>query len=190
MIRTFIAVDIPQFEKVTDLIDRLKRSGARLSVPKAHGLHLTLKFLGDIEEGSADDILEILQKGAGEFAQFNVNIRCVGGFPKMRNPRVLWIGIEDEGKLSEIAGAVDLGLSSIGFKREERAFRSHITVARVKSRAGIERAINILSEYEDTLFGEFRVREIKLKKSTLTPTGAIYEDLGVIPLAEQSEPDE
>jgi len=189
MIRTFVAAEIPAFQKVDALLDYLRSSGARLSIPKSHGLHITLKFLGDIKEDSVNEILDILRRIAVNFAPFEARIARVGGFPGLRNPRVLWIGVEDDGKLGEIAKVINMELSSVGFEPESRAFRSHITIARVKSKSNIDKAIGIMREYESAEFGVFRMERIKLKKSTLTPTGAIYEDLGIIPLSKPTEGD-
>jgi len=190
MIRSFIAIEIPQNREIDVMLDRLRKSGARLSVPKTHGLHITLKFLGDIEESLVDKITEALNEVTINHAPFEAEMADVGGFPNLRNPRVLWIGLEEGGNMAEIAREVDLRLSELNFEREKRVFRSHITVARVKSRSGIEKALDILREYEERNFGKFSVNELKLKKSTLTPSGAIYDDLGTIPLSGKNDSDE
>lgn len=182
MIRSFIACDIPSMGKIDALIDSLRGSGAKLSIPKSHGMHITLKFLGDIREDQVEIIGGVLSKLADDFPSFEVGISGVGGFPSLRNLRVLWIGISDDGSLKAIAERIDLELSSMGFPREKREFKSHVTIARVKSRSGIERAIDILREYENVDFGEFNVEAIVLKKSTLTPSGAIYDDLSSVNL--------
>lgn len=183
LIRTFIAAEIPWCQLLDELLDKLKKSGARLSVPKAEGMHVTLKFLGDIPENSVQKISDSLAKVASLHSSFEAKLIGTGCFPGSRNPRVLWVGMDDGGKLGEIAKAVDNEMNKLGFELERRPFTPHITVGRVKALSGIDGAIRILGEYDKTEFGSFKVIDIKLKKSTLTPTGAIYEDLSVIPLS-------
>lgn len=189
MIRAFIATEIPRFDELEGLLNRLRKSGARLSVPRSEGMHVTLKFLGDIEEGSVDEIVGLLRRSVSGFTPFEVKAAGAGAFPNLRNPRVFWVGLEDGGFLSRIAGSVDESLSTLGFPRENRPFTPHVTIARVKSSFGVEKAIGILREFEKTQFGNCLVKDIRLKKSTLTPTGSIYEDLGVISLAKDAASD-
>jgi len=184
VIRTFVAVDIPESESLRNFLGRLKDSGSRLSVPRAEGVHVTLKFLGDIPEASVEKISEILREIATSFMQFEVEIKGSGCFPNPRNPRVLWAGLQDNGQLVELARRVDESMVRIGFEPEKRAFTPHITIARVKSPKDIDKAMNILREFEDESFGSFKVIDIRLKKSTLTPSGALYEDLSVLKLSE------
>lgn len=183
LIRTFVAVEIPTIPGLTGLMDALRRSDARISVPRSEGIHVTLKFLGDIPESSVDGILEILGRCIVAHRRFEVEVIGTGAFPNVRNPRVLWAGLMDTGGLSALAGSVNNGLSEIGFEMDRREFRPHVTLARVKSLSGIERALALMRDHENTRFGSFWVDDVRFKKSTLTPSGAIYENLGVILLA-------
>jgi RNA 2',3'-cyclic 3'-phosphodiesterase len=190
MIRAFVATEIPRFDGLDGLLNRLKKSGARLSIPRSEGMHVTLKFLGDVEEESVDEIIGLLKKSVKSIPPFDVKVAGTGAFPNLRNPRVFWVGLEDDGSLGRIAGSVDESLSTMGFARESRPFTPHITIARIRSASGVERATGILGEFENTQFGTFLVGDIRLKKSTLTPTGSIYEDLGVISLEKDVASDE
>jgi 2'-5' RNA ligase len=183
MIRAFIATEIPRFDELESLVDRIRRSGARISVPRSEGMHVTLKFLGDVKEDSVTEIIEHMEQSVSGFSPFDVKIVGTGAFPNLQNPRVFWIGLEDGGFLGRIARLIDERLSTIGFAKESRPFSPHITIARVKAPSGIEKATGILKEFEEAQFGTYLVKDIRLKKSTLTPTGSIYEDLGVISLA-------
>ncbi len=189
MIRAFIATEIPRSNELECLLNRLRKSGARLSVPRSEGMHVTLKFLGDIEENSLNGIIGRIEKSVSGFSPFEVRVAGTGAFPDIRNPRVFWIGLEDGGFLGRIAASIDESLSTMGFAKESRPFTPHITIARVKASSGLERAIGILREFEKTRFGTHVVEDIRLKKSTLTPTGSIYEDLGVISLAKDAASD-
>lgn len=183
MIRAFIAAEMPSTIDLRALLDRLRGSNARISIPKSEGIHITLKFLGDIEEASVPLILGRIKESLSEFKPFDVVVERTGAFPGMTKPRVLWVGLEDQGMLARIGKSIDDNLAMMSIPRENRPFTPHVTVARVKSLDGIERAVAIMKEFESTRFGSFRVKDIRLKKSTLTPTGSIYEDLGVIGLS-------
>ncbi|HUW42986.1 MAG TPA: RNA 2',3'-cyclic phosphodiesterase [Thermoplasmata archaeon] len=189
MIRTFIAVEIPRFVELENLVDRLRKSGAKISVPRSEGLHVTLKFLGDVEEDSVTEIIGHLESSVSGFAPFDVNVAGTGTFPNPRNPRIFWVGLEDGGFLGRIAKSINESLSTMGFAKESRPFTPHITIARVKASSGVERATGILKESEGTQFGTYLVKDIRLKKSTLTPTGAVYEDLKVISLVKDAASD-
>lgn len=182
MIRAFIAVEIPLFVEVEELVEALRGCRSRLSVPKASSLHITLKFLGDIDQGQIDDISGVMRFAAAEFQPFEAHVTGVGAFPNFRKPKVLWLGVQDDGSLARIAKKVDDGLASHGFPREQRGFRSHVTIARIKSISNLGQAMSLVSGKENTEFGSFQVNEMKLKKSTLTPAGAIYEDLEAVTL--------
>jgi 2'-5' RNA ligase len=189
MIRAFIATEIPRFDELESLMDRIRKSGARISVPRSEGMHVTLKFLGDVEEDSVTEIIGHLEESVSGFAPFDVKVAGTGAFPNPRNPRVFWVGIEDGGFLGRITGSIDESLSTMGFAKESRPFAPHITIARVKAPSGVERAMGILKEFEGVQFGTCHVKDIRLKKSTLTPTGPIYEDLGVINLTKDAASD-
>lgn len=182
MVRTFVAVEIPRFDDLDRLLAKLKSSGSKISVPRPEGIHVTLKFLGEVEEERLQEVLGAVKKVSTEFAPFDAKVVGTGAFPDERKPRVLWIGIEDGGALARLADAVDDSMSRIGFPREGRKFTPHVTVARVKSLSGIDMALGALQEFEHKEFGSIRVRDVRLKKSTLMPTGSIYEDLGVFDL--------
>jgi 2'-5' RNA ligase len=189
MIRAFIATEIPRFDELDNLMDKIRKSGARISMPKSEGMHVTLKFLGDIEEDSVTEIIGHLGRSVSGFGPFDVKVAGTGVFPNPRNPKVFWVGLEDGGFLGRIAGSIDESLSTMGFAGEKRPFTPHITIARVKAPSGVERAMGILKEFEKAQFGTYLVKDIRLKKSTLTPTGSVYEDLGVISLSKDAASD-
>ena len=183
MIRSFIAVEMPSCDALLGLLDKLRSAQARLSVPRGEGMHVTLKFLGDIPESGVAKIAEALGEIASRSKRFEVEIIGTGAFPNARAPRVLWVGLSDNGRLSELAAEIDTSMAKFGIPREKRPFKPHVTVARIKSMYGVEDAISVLREYESISFGKFIVNDVRLKKSTLTPSGAIYEDLAVSSLS-------
>lgn len=139
-------------------------------------LHLTLKFLGDIEKPQVDKISEMVSEVS--FKSFNMSVENVGVFPNIRRPSTIWAGIS-EGvlELTRIFNEVDCKLSKLGFEKERRRFHPHITISRVRSGRNREKLVEELMRLSDYRFGEDRVDNIALKKSVLTPKGPIYSTL-------------
>jgi 2''-5'' RNA ligase len=110
------------------------------------------------------------------FSEFEISLNGVGGFPNLRNPRVIWVGIEKNGaeKLSSLAKEIGVKLTSLGFEKDKK-FKPHLTVFRVKKRIGD--VSPIMKDFETTNFGTEIVSKIKLKKSVLSPKGPEYSDL-------------
>jgi RNA 2',3'-cyclic 3'-phosphodiesterase len=179
--RTFIAVDLdPAIKSVLlDFIRRLKKIGEpKVGWAKENGMHLTLKFLGEIDEDQAVRVKECVTSVAGKVAAFPLKIRGTGFFPQnARHPRVLWVGTSAEPVLRELQRELELRLAALGFPREERAFHPHLTLGRVKSPGGLPDVISELERNASTEFGEMTVRKITLFRSTLKPTGAEYSIL-------------
>ncbi len=176
-IRCFIAIDIHN-NHVFKLLDELKNISGLKPVEKEN-LHITLKFLGEIDQRLVNDIYNEI-KGLSNFKAFNIILKGMGAFPNLRNPRVVWIGIGNEAPLISINNYIENILIRYGFKKEN--FKPHLTVGRIKhSRAKIH-VQKIIEKYMNTNFGEVFIDTIKIKKSTLTPKGPIYEDLKMIPL--------
>ena len=131
-------------------------------------LHITLKFLGEVPENKLEE-LDRLLKGI-KHPQFSVEVKGVGVFPSWSNPRVLWVGAHSEGLFS-LQSLVEERVFQLGIPREWRGFVPHITLGRTKSRIDISEFRRLEGKY----FGTFQVREFWLVRSTLTPSGSIYE---------------
>ena len=188
--RAFIAVDLS--EEIRTKIAEIQNDFARLGL---HGTlkfvdpkqaHQTVKFLGDVPEADVERIKSAL---AGLTQKpFEMELRGVGFFPaaapeKARNIRVIWVGMRaGEEQLKALQQAVELALHALGFPLEER-FNAHITLCRVKrplrSKGELGAVLRKIAEFRDVDVGKMRVEELKLKKSTLTPKGPIYEDVYV-----------
>jgi 2'-5' RNA ligase len=129
MIRTFVAVNLDQ--AIRDRIGEAEKDfvikGVKLVDPAL--IHVTMKFLGNVEEGRIDEIAEALKKV--KVPPFTSRIRSIGGFPNMRSPRVIWIGAEPEESFKELNRQVEDAMAGIGFERESR-FNAHVTIGRVK----------------------------------------------------------
>ena len=182
-IRSFIAIDIPAEVKseLTKLQNSLKHLGAVVSWTRREGVHLTLKFLGDVEPHVIPDIVNALIGAVNHTMAFNIIVEGVGCFPNPRRPRVLWVGLQGGESLSLLQSAVESATEPLGFPPEHREFHPHLTLGRVKDPRGIERVVREL-EHLGFPRQEFTASEVRLMKSELKPTGAIYTMLHSIPL--------
>lgn len=178
--RTFIAVDLPPELKTNllDLIRRLKGKGGDVKWVGAHGLHLTLKFLGEISPEEARTVESVLRDVAGRQEAFPLEVKGTGVFPPgAKSPRVLWTDIVAGPTLAVLQNALELELEKAGFPREERPFRPHLTLGRVKSPRGLPDTLAELERHRETLFGRMTVSRLTFFQSTLRPTGAEYSVL-------------
>ena len=185
-IRAFIAIEIPDEirKKIGDLQSILKGMGGRISWTKPGNIHLTLKFLGDTDEGLIDDIAEELKQAVKPINQFQINVKELGTFPNFRQPRVIWVGAKSEkDQLIELAKNIETRMEILGFKREKRKYSGHLTLGRVKDVKSIPPVIDRLQQNEDFYAVSFTVKEIFLIKSELHSAGAIYTPLKKVVLS-------
>jgi RNA 2',3'-cyclic 3'-phosphodiesterase len=179
--RLFVAVDVP-----TDLKDHLEAEvvevlrprlpGARFTRPE--GRHLTLKFLGQVPDDRVGEIASALREAAARHVSFEAAFDRIGGFPNLRRPRVLWVGIGPGAEpMARLAADVDRALAALGFEAEQRPFHAHLTLARFKT----PRPVGDLPPLEVPDEG-FAVDEVVLFRSDLHPKGARYTALERLPL--------
>ncbi len=180
MIRAFIAVEVDAFSGITDFMDELKQSPTHLKTVEPENMHITLRFLGDISEDKAKELSNSLRALESE-SIFSFGVSSAGAFPSVKNPKVIWAGIEEGGELSAIRKKVEDICDASGMGRDRREFSPHLTLARVKDRK-IRGIRPIIERYRDAYFGTVRVSEVKLKKSVLTPNGPVYSDIASIEL--------
>lgn len=184
MIRSFVAVEIDRHtvEKIVVAVERLKPliPGIRWVAP--NNFHLTLKFLGDIEETRVDAIGEALRQTLHPFPRCTINAKGLGVFPGPRRPRILWVGLAGN-QLAHLAAKVESALSSLGFAPEQRSFTPHLTIGRWRQLDRLpENLRHDLERWKDFEFGESSMHEVILFRSILSPAGAIYATLKVIKL--------
>ena len=182
-LRCFVAIDIPVDVKaeIADLQHSLKQHGARISWARSEGIHLTLKFLGDVEPGLIPDVISALDAAVSSANAFTVSAEGVGCFPNSRRPRVMWIGLDGGDSLRAVQGAVESAMKPLGFDREKRKFNPHLTLGRVKSPQGVD---GVVCQMEQLGFPkrEFPASEIRLMQSDLQPAGAVYTVIHAISL--------
>ena len=185
LIRAFIAIPIPsalqqQIHRETeDLRHQLGRGIIRWVAPE--NIHLTLKFLGEAPEEKLDMLKEILAKEVAQIHPFEISVRKIGVFPKLSRPSVIWIGVENSGKLSTLHRFVEKAASQIGSVPEKRPFSAHLTLGRVtrkgygsKPRGLIRKTIEESPVYD---FGRVQVDSVHIFQSELTPSGAKHRSL-------------
>jgi len=187
MIRSFIAIDIPQ--SIKNIIARVqsdfKESGADVKWVNPELIHLTLKFLGNIKEEQIDEIKKSMIKSVKGITPFFMTLRDIGVFPNIRYPRVIWMGLEDKTeRLLILQKNIEENLNILGFTPEERKFSPHLTIGRLKSLKGKSRLANMIHAKKDmNIDGSISVNKINLIKSELRVTGPIYSVLETVSLA-------
>ncbi len=177
--RTFIAIEIPAEIKsaLSALQTELRRAGADVNWTRPESIHLTLKFLGEVDERSIGKIENAIISAAAEFQAFTLRLDVTGVFPNSRQPRVLWAGLSGEVETAgELHRRLDEELAPVGFKREEKEFRPHLTVGRLKSNRK-SRELIALADSHPLPALSFEVSEIVLMRSELHPAGARYTPL-------------
>lgn len=176
--RTFIAVELPDEvrKNIVELINELKDAGAAIKWVEEKNLHITLKFLGWVEDRKVDNVIELASKAAAGTGSFKAKFEGLETFPPGKAPRVVWIGVsEGSDKLVKMANALEDNFSQAGYRSEKREFSSHVTIGRVKEKKGVDKLKEKIESIKEAKFGEVLVDHINIMKSTLTPKGPIYE---------------
>ena len=188
-IRSFIAIELPESVKTGIQQLQTQLTLSQYSFVKCvapQGIHLTLKFLGNISAQKVTEITKVMEQASQGVIPFQLQITEVGAFPNVRRPRVLWVGIKgDVDKLVGWQQRLDNGLVPLGFAKEARPFTPHLTLARLRENC---------SPGDRLRFGEmfagaqvevdykFTVTSLNLMRSQLLPTGAVYSSLAEVKL--------
>jgi RNA 2',3'-cyclic 3'-phosphodiesterase len=174
--RVFIAVDLPNEIRKTlaDVQHELRDFSNSVRWVSPDAIHITLKFIGEMPEKRLEEIDDALT--GFTWLPFTITVRGVGFFPGTRSPRVFWAGMEAP-TMKDMAEELDTRMERVGFDKEKRAFRPHITLARARD-TRIDSSLVAASEpYEHYDFGSFVADRVFLFQSTLKPSGAVYEKL-------------
>lgn len=176
--RLFIAIDMSDEikKRLAELIEVFRKIDADVRWVKPEGMHITLKFLGEIDGNIKDNIVDILKRTASERYPFTIKFHGVGVFPDFRRPRVIWLGIEKgRDELKDIAKELDVGLSTLGLPREEREYEPHLTIGRVKTGRGRKELIETINAYDRLNLPGLYVTRISLIESILKREGPEYK---------------
>ncbi len=187
-IRSFIAIELPRelVFRLEEVQREFRRMDADVKWVRPEAIHLTLKFLGSIQPGVVEKIFRALAPVVASREPFEVCLRGVGCFPNLRNPRVVWVGV-DRGKdsLVSLQQEVEEKMAELSFPVEDRPFSPHLTLGRVRSprgKADLSRAVETRKGQE---WGKFQAQEVILFRSELKPSGAVYTKLKEFPLGKQ-----
>lgn len=183
--RLFISLDLPHAirQAAAEVQERLRKAQTHdglhskrdISWTRPEGMHLTLKFLGEVEEKQVSKIQTALAEAGRVFRPITIEIEGLGGFPSSRAPRVIWLEIkESSGELGRLQKRVDEVLAPLGFLPETRDFQAHLTLGRVNSPKGRDTLVKALEDQKTVRMGECKLEELDLMRSTLQPGGAIY----------------
>jgi 2'-5' RNA ligase len=166
-VRAFLAIPLP--EKLCEELAAVGRSIAGLRAQKAPTIHLTIRFLGEVED--PEPVARAAAEVAGRHPAFDVSLQGVGAFPDARRPRVVWVGLgEGAGAAAALAKDIDDAVFALGFPREERPWSAHITLGRFRDRPPKPPHLDPRRE-----FGRARADRLVLFRSVLTPEGALHE---------------
>ncbi len=179
--RSFIAIEVPDNIKtaIEELSGRLRASGTKASWVKPDNIHLTLRFLGSIEERRVNLISERLNIEYRDVAPFTLRVSGVRTFPNVHKPSVVWVGLEPaEGPLAVTQEIAETAAIATGFPRETKPFRAHMTVARIRNKLKLGNLIEALESEKDFSTEPFTVDTVALFSSDLTRNGSIYTKLG------------
>ena len=186
-IRAFLAIEPPEnvLQEITRLQEKLKREiSGRLSWTRPQGQHLTLKFFGDISREDINNISAAAQKHVVAEQKLNLKVQKLGVFPDARRPRVLWCAVAgDVERLINLQKKLDGEFAALGFPVEDRSFKAHLTLARIKDPRDITGMSEALKKHDAFKAGEFVADKLILFQSQLSPKGSVYTKLAEFALS-------
>jgi 2'-5' RNA ligase len=188
-IRSFIAIELPEEAKqgLARLRKELERDEHKfVKWVEPQGIHLTLKFLGNIPSKQVTELTEAVEEATQRISPFHLEISGLGAFPSLRQARVFWVGIGGEmDKLSKLQQNIDSALAALGFAKEERSFMPHLTLARIRQGTSPLERRSFGELAGSTIFEDkydIKVEAISLMRSQMTPAGSIYSCLSAVGL--------
>ncbi|MGQ9515103.1 MAG: RNA 2',3'-cyclic phosphodiesterase [Thermoproteota archaeon] len=179
LIRCFVSIDIedPMVRAKVEGIQReLLLTHADLKFVDPKSIHITLLFLGEVDQKITKEMCKVLS--GRELAPKRIRLEGLGLFPSASRPNIVWLGVTSGvDELNIAAEKVATLLKPFGFAPEERGFQAHVTIARVKSGRNGEKLVEKVREMSKEPIGEVITSPVRLKKSTLTPKGPVYETI-------------
>jgi len=182
-VRSFISIDLEDqqiLSRITSILSSLQSLGGDLKPVERENIHLTLKFLGNVPTPRLSEVKSSLQQLI--FPLFTAEIKGAGAFPNLNHMNVIWVGVEEGwSQVEQIYEQVEKLLSVLGFRRENRPFSPHITIARVRSGRKRDEIANFLRHLGNESFGTITVDKVRLKQSILSSSGPKYSTLLEVP---------
>jgi len=176
-VRLFIAALLPQeIQRLLSIyMSTLKQAVDSVKWEKPEKLHVTLKFLGNVDQSRIEEISSLLARNTQNCASFQLSTTLFGAFPNLRNPKVLYAGLSQNKVMAEFQSTIEGSLSELGFENDNRKFMPHITLGRVKKKIVLHN-IPILEKKK------FNITEIGLIRSELRPEGSVYTSVEIFKL--------
>jgi len=184
-IRTFVAIGLPEsvLQAIGEAQEKLRQSRLDIRWVRKEGIHLTLKFLGDIDRAVVEKLEAAMTQATKGIAPFSLKGEGIGVFPDLRRARVIWTGVSgDVQALMALHRNLESELRGLGFPKEKRSFKGHLTLGRAKGRLETTRLVEALEGLDGFQTESFVVPSLVLFQSTLRPQGAIYTRLAEAPL--------
>ena len=184
-IRSFIAIEVPQalLAKMGELQREFRRMESGINWVRPEGIHLTLKFLGSVSPEELEKLARGIAPVVAACNPFEMRIHGLGCFPSSRNPRVIWVGIDrGGGEASSLQKAIEDTATEVGFPREARPFKPHLTLGRVRTPIGRSSFVPEMEKHKEVEIGTFLAQDVYLFKSELKPSGAVYTKLQTFPM--------
>ncbi len=175
--RTFLAIDIDEHIRkgLADVEEMLASQDARISWVAAENLHITLNFLGDVKDEMAADVCHIAAEVAATVEPFDFDVEGVLAVPPHGQLRMIWVGVHDStGRMTQLHKALAMAFEGLGLKEEERSFKPHITLGRVKFAKHPDEVRSAIAPQAGEDFGACLAEEVIVFSSTLAPKGSIY----------------
>lgn len=184
--RLFFAIDLPletiaSAERFMESIDDMPPTQVRWVHPA--NLHISIKFLGDVESEKISDISAVASKVFPSFGPIELSVEGMGLFPNHDNPQVVWLGVTgNTDQLAKMESALSAGLEQFGYLPDQRKFTAHLTIGRVKSESARGKVVRFVRKYHDIYIGDASADSVALYESKLNPGGAIYSVIDRFPL--------
>lgn len=175
--RCFIAIPLPSKtqQELSKIQSQLKETEADVKWVEPDNIHLTLKFLGEIDRTKIKTISQQLKELISKYTRFETCMGKLGTFPTLSNPRVIWLDInKNEDTINDLKKKIEEILQPFGLEKETRPFRPHLTLGRVKSKKNIQRLTEAIKSFSFPQSKPFAIGKIVLFQSILKPQGAEY----------------
>ena len=177
--RVFLSIDIENqtlLPHISETQNKVDTSLAKMKLVEIENIHFTLRFLGDTSLTRIDEIESCLSQI--QVSPFEIEVHGVGAFPNSRKPRVIWIGVNhNTDRIRDLKIEIDSRLKELGYKPEKKRFTPHATIARIRYIKDAKNLVKNIDELINSSIGSMTVSKFNMKKSTLTPSGPIYETL-------------
>ncbi len=177
--RAFLSIDIEDADLLSNISriqSKLDQDAAKMKLVSRENIHFTIKFFGDTSLATLEQIEDNLEDTS--FEGFTIRLEGVGVFPNLRHPKIIWIGVTKNSKrLQRLKKKIDDSIRKLGYRPEHREYTPHATIARVRHIRNKRDIVSSIDSLSDVTIGEMVVGSVRMKKSTLTSSGPIYDTL-------------